>query len=166
MADYYVTKKITALTENSAMADEDLMSLGNGGTASLRKITWANIIKSIKSKLGIGDKSLSGIGDGTITGAISQLNTGKLNFSDILMKTVANPASVTNGYGEGTVSVALSGYKAIGIAGWSISNTYYFPYAVSFNYGEQKITTGIRRISGTNTETVNTYVLILYVKEH
>ena len=32
-------EKITALTENDTMADEDLISLGNGGTASLRKIT-------------------------------------------------------------------------------------------------------------------------------
>lgn len=159
-------EKITALTENDTMADEDLISLGNGGTASLRKITWANIIKSIKSKLGMGDTSLSGIGDGTVTGAISQLNTGKLNFSDILIKTVANPISVSNGYGDSAVSVALSGYKAIGIAGYSISNTYYHPYAASFDYSAQKATLGIRRISGTNTESVNTYVMIMYVKEH
>lgn len=87
-------EKITALTENDTMADEDLISLGNGGTASLRKITWANIIKSIKSKLGMGDTSLSGIGDGTVTGAISQLNT----------KTGSKSLS---GIGDGTVTGAI-----------------------------------------------------------
>lgn len=70
---------ISGLTEGTTMADTDNMVFG--GTDA-KKITWANVLSLIKSKLNIGSTSLSGIGDGTITGAVKQINTDVTDLKD------------------------------------------------------------------------------------
>lgn len=42
-------KRITDLTEKTALADSDLLVVGNGGTSTLRKIKWATILDKLKS---------------------------------------------------------------------------------------------------------------------
>lgn len=51
MADTLTTKKVTELTENTAMSDEDLFMVGSAGTASLRKLKWSNIWNTIKTAI-------------------------------------------------------------------------------------------------------------------
>lgn len=41
------TEKVTDLTANTTAADTDLLIVGNAGTATLRKITFANLRKTI-----------------------------------------------------------------------------------------------------------------------
>ena len=61
------TKLISQLTESTSIADSDNLIVGN---TDAKKITWAQIIALIKTKLNIGSTSIADIGDGTITGAI------------------------------------------------------------------------------------------------
>lgn len=51
MADSFKAKQITSLTENTSMADTDIVPVGNAGTSTLRRIKWANILAAIKSKI-------------------------------------------------------------------------------------------------------------------
>ena len=51
MADTLTTKKVTELTENTAMSDEDLFMVGSAGTASLRRLKWSNIWNTIKTAI-------------------------------------------------------------------------------------------------------------------
>lgn len=51
MADTLTTKKVTELTENTAMSDNDLFMVGSAGTASLRKLKWSNIWNTIKTAI-------------------------------------------------------------------------------------------------------------------
>lgn len=51
MADTLQTKKVTELTENTAMSDNDLFMVGSAGTASLRRIKWSNIWNTIKTAI-------------------------------------------------------------------------------------------------------------------
>lgn len=51
MVDTLQTKKVTDLTENTAMSDEDLFMVGSAGTASLRRLKWSNIWNTIKTAI-------------------------------------------------------------------------------------------------------------------
>lgn len=51
MADSFKAKQITSLTENTSMADTDIVPVGNAGTSTLRRIKWANILSAIKNKI-------------------------------------------------------------------------------------------------------------------
>lgn len=51
MADTLTTKKVTELTENTAMSDDDLFMVGSAGTASLRRLKWSNIWNTIKTAI-------------------------------------------------------------------------------------------------------------------
>lgn len=47
----YQVKKITELSENVAANDTDLYVIGNNGTATMRKVTFANLANWVKAKV-------------------------------------------------------------------------------------------------------------------
>lgn len=73
MADSFVSKLISELTEKTTAADTDLVPVADK-SGNFFKMTW----KKLK-ELMLGTKDISGVGDGTVTGAISELNTKKAN---------------------------------------------------------------------------------------
>ncbi|MDD2958874.1 MAG: hypothetical protein PHR92_10170 [Lachnospiraceae bacterium] len=83
MADTTTTKKVTALTENTAPADTDLFMIGNSGTASLRKIKWSNLLTAIKTKIASWTFGNLGTTDKTLPGAINELNTKIISVEEI-----------------------------------------------------------------------------------
>ena len=69
MADNYVGKLLTELTEKSTATDTDLVPVA-AKTGTLFRMTLAKL-----KEIFLGTKDISGIGDGTVKGAISELNT-------------------------------------------------------------------------------------------
>lgn len=96
MADSFKAKQITSLTENTSMADTDIVPVGNAGTSTLRRIKWANILAAIKSKItswtynfNTSSKTLEGAVN-EMHGDITALNNGlanKLNTADEVFRT-------------------------------------------------------------------------------
>lgn len=87
MADSFKAKQITSLTENTSMADTDIVPVGNAGTSTLRRIKWANILAAIKSKItswtynfNTSSKTLEGAVN-EMHGDITALNNGLSNIS-------------------------------------------------------------------------------------
>lgn len=74
MADNIGGKEITSLPENTAAADEDIMLVGNAGTANLRRITFANIVKAVKGKIANWAFETLTTTDKTLSGAINETN--------------------------------------------------------------------------------------------
>lgn len=106
MAFSGITKFINQLTATESISDTDNLIVGN---TDAKKITWAQIIALIKTKLNIGNTSLDGIGDGTLTGAVAELNSNLMTIdSDTITFTVYGidgkntahgcPISVPDGY--------------------------------------------------------------------
>lgn len=102
MAEVAKTKKVTDLTENTDITDEDLFIAGSAGTASLRKIKWSNIwtkiVSSILNKITANNLITTAAGylldarqGKALDDKISELNT-KITPKDIL-------SQIT--YGEG-----------------------------------------------------------------
>ena len=78
MATSFEPIKFANLTEKTtAPSDADIIVIED--STATKKAKWSNLISWIKSKLNIGSADISGIGDGTITGAVSTLNTKKVN---------------------------------------------------------------------------------------
>ena len=73
MADSFISKLITELTEKTTAADTDLVPIADSN-GNFFKMTWQKM-----KQLLLGTKDISGVGDGTVTGAISELNTKKVN---------------------------------------------------------------------------------------
>ena len=69
MADNYVGKLLTELTEKTTATDTDLVPVA-AKTGTLFRMTLAKL-----KEIFLGTKDISGIGDGTVKGAISELNT-------------------------------------------------------------------------------------------
>ncbi len=69
MADNYVGKLLTELTEKTTATDTDLVPVAEK-TGTLFRMTLAKL-----KEIFLGTKDISGIGDGTVKGAISELNT-------------------------------------------------------------------------------------------
>lgn len=94
MADTLTTKKVTDLTGNSTVSDEDLFMVGNAGTAVLRKVKWSKILEAIleaiKAKILEWAFEKLSTTDKTISGAINELNT----------KTLQNKGNVSNALTE------------------------------------------------------------------
>ena len=94
MAFSGITKFISQLTATESISDTDNLIVGN---TDAKKITWAQIIALIKTKLNIGNTSLDGIGDGTLTGAVAELNSN-------IIPDYSQQTLLLNGNGEHTVS--------------------------------------------------------------
>lgn len=87
MADSFKAKQITSLTENTSMADTDIVPVGNAGTSTLRRIKWANILAAIKSKItswtynfNTSSKTLEGAVN-EMHGDITALNNGLISYT-------------------------------------------------------------------------------------
>ncbi|MDO5539395.1 MAG: hypothetical protein Q4F83_04895 [Eubacteriales bacterium] len=121
MADELTTKKATDLTENTAMSEEDLLIVGNEGTASLRKVKFSNVLTAIKTKLAEWVFDSLPTEDKTITGALNELNTNKADFENNGMKFALK---------DGTIEARLrrvgsAGLYALGIAVETAGKTVY-----------------------------------------
>ncbi len=93
------------------------------------------------------------------------LNTKKIELGDFTVSTLSGTLKYTNGSGNVKINVAKSGYKAIGIAGFSISSTYIAPSAVNLDFDNQKVNISARHINDENASgSVNAYAMVLYVK--
>ncbi len=82
MADSFKAKQITSLTENTSMADTDIVPVGNAGTSTLRRIKWANILEAIKSKITSWTYSFN-TSSKTLEGAVNEMqgNISAINGS-------------------------------------------------------------------------------------
>ena len=106
MADSYTTKKIADLTEKTTADDTDLYVLGNAGTSTMRKITFATLAAKIRDKLTSLTFSTFGTTAKTIPGAVNELNSGKV--SNI------NSAVISNGT-EIPANADLNSYTTVGV---------------------------------------------------
>lgn len=161
MADTLTTKKVTELTENTAMSDEDLFMVGSAGTASLRKLKWSNIWNTIKTailgKLAANNLTTTAAGylldarqGKALDDKISKLNTDKSN--KLMVKSWNYPsANVQN------ASVAVDRYTAIGVVGWYVPNT--SGVFCQLYVSDNKLT-----MASSLTSQVSVRVYILYVK--
>lgn len=77
MPDQYSAKKITELTTKTVSDDTDLYVLGNEGTATMRKITFATIAAAVRDKLTTLTFSSLNTTNKTLPGAVNELNSNK-----------------------------------------------------------------------------------------
>lgn len=137
MADTLTTKKVTELTENTAMSDEDLFMVGSAGTASLRKLKWSNIWNTIKTailgKLAANNLTTTAAGylldarqGKALDDKISKLNTdltGKVIIENITVTIGANTDYSYVPYKTGYVLVAVHGTTFAGIYATGFADT-------------------------------------------
>lgn len=93
MANSLITEAISALQAVTSPADTDLIPVGTGGGATMKKLTFANLVSLLKSKFGIDD----------------------------LTTKVTNPVVVVTG--KGTQSVTVSAHSAVNTANYIVSPT-------------------------------------------
>lgn len=154
MAFSGITKLISQLTATTSISDTDNLIVGN---TDAKKITWAQIIALIKTKLNIGNEDISGIGDGTITGALAGLN-GKIKTQSFAGR-VNLPSK-----GEGHVDMGRlnipTGYTYIGVI--SKDSDYGDQFLCSFQrYGDHIYVVVRNKFAGTLTGDVSCTALFL-----
>ena len=82
-----------------------------------------------------------------------------------LVRQVSAAVTQSHGYGERLISLSYSGYKALGVVGYSISSTYHAMYKMNFDSSKQTVTVGIRHVNDTSASgSINVYLQVLYVK--
>ena len=82
-----------------------------------------------------------------------------------LVRQVSVAVTQSHGYGERLISLSYSGYKALGVVGYSISSTYHAMYKMNFDSSKQTVTVGIRHVNDTSASgSINVYLQVLYVK--
>ena len=82
-----------------------------------------------------------------------------------LVRQVSVAVTQSHGYGERLISLSYSGYKALGVVGYSISSTYHAMYKMNFDSSKQTVTVGIRHVNDTSASgNINVYLQVLYVK--
>lgn len=96
---------------------------------------------------------------------INSLNMNKIAKGDLIVRQVSGTVSQSNGYGARQISLSYSGYKALGVVGYSVSSTYHAVYQMNFNSSAQTVTVGIRHVNDTSSSgNANVYLQVLYVK--
>lgn len=91
----------------------------------------------------------------------SSSSTGSM----FLVRQVSGTVTQSHGYGERLISLSYSGYKALGVVGYSISSTYLAMYKMNFDSSKQTVTVGIRHVNDTSASgSINVYCQVLYVK--
>lgn len=81
-----------------------------------------------------------------------------------LVRQVSVAVTQSHGYGERLISLSYSGYKALGVVGYSISSTYHAMYKMNFDSSKQTVTVGIRHVNDTSASaSINVYLQVLYV---
>ena len=93
MANSFTTEALSTLASVATPADTDLLPVGTGGGNVLKKLTWSNLVTTLKSALGIE----------TINSAI----TGMLALATISTVTV-NAGTVEAGRFSGTKSATFT----------------------------------------------------------
>lgn len=82
-----------------------------------------------------------------------------------LVRQVSAAVTQSHGYGARLISLSYSGYKALGVVGYSTSSTYHAMYQMNFNSSAQTVTVGIRHVNDTSASgNINVYLQVLYVK--
>ena len=82
-----------------------------------------------------------------------------------LVRQVSGTVTQSHGYGERLISLSYSGYKALGVVGYTISSTYQAMYRMNFNSSAQTVNVGIRHVNDTSASgNINVYLQVLYVK--
>ena len=71
--------------------------------------------------------------------------------------------SMSNEYGEATISCSKAGYKCLGMVGYQINNTYCYMYMALHDSNTENIKIGIR---GTTSQNPTVYVRLLYIREN
>lgn len=87
------TEALSTLVSVTTLADTDLLPVGTGGGAIMKKLTFANLVSSLKSKLGI----------------------------DELITKATNPVVIVTG--KGTQSVTVSAHSAVNTTNYIASPT-------------------------------------------
>nr|DAV21407.1 MAG TPA: hypothetical protein [Caudoviricetes sp.] len=85
------TEALSTLASVTTPADTDLLPVGTGGGAIMKKLTFANLVSSLKSKLGI----------------------------DELITKATNPVVIVTG--KGTQSVTVSAHSAVNTTNYIVS---------------------------------------------
>lgn len=93
MANSLITEAISALQAVTSPTDTDLIPVGTGGGAAMKKLTFANLVSSLRSKLGI-----------------DELTTKATNLVVIVI-------------GKGTQSATVSAHSAVNTTSYIVSPT-------------------------------------------
>lgn len=73
LAETIETKKVTDLTEKTSPVDADLFTVGDDGTATLKKIKWSNLLTAIKKKIAEWTFDTLNTTDKTLPGGLNEL---------------------------------------------------------------------------------------------
>lgn len=120
MSDNYSVKKITELTAKTSADDSDIYVLGNAGSATMRRITFANLASAIKEKLKTLTVSTLNTSNKTLPGAINELNSNKVDKgTDVTLARISASASlsqymnirVTSSFGDYTLIVGTNSIR-------------------------------------------------------
>lgn len=159
MADtQYTGKKITALQENTTAADNDLYVIGNAGSATMRKFTFANLANAVRDKLktlqfNSGTNALTTTNK-TLPGAINELNTKS-------QRTLINVAAGTSqSYNFQFTSILYTGHNSVaGLRGvYILSNGTVNPVIPATNY---TVAVSGMTVTITNTGSAGTVVGVM-----
>ena len=119
MADSYNVKKITELAAKSASDDTDLYVVGNQGTATMRKISFATIAAAVRDKLTSLTFPSLNTSNKTLPGAVNELNSKLSPLFKVKTYTYSGTVAANGAF---TIdqnmfnASAPSGYTALGIA--------------------------------------------------
>lgn len=103
MTEEIKVKKITDLTENGEISDEDLFMAGASGTASLRRIAWKTIWSKIKTSIAnmVVQNATTAATDKLVSAAVAKDLQDQITEqnTNLTKKTITDlTESVTSGY--------------------------------------------------------------------
>ena len=107
------TRKIADLTQATTASDADLMVIQD--TSKTKKITFATLLTSIKSKLGVGTAANLNTTSKELVGAINEINTNLAVSGETIPNTVCPSSALFN---AGKVHTYVTG----GMAKVSLNN--------------------------------------------
>lgn len=88
------------------------------------------------------------------------------NLDNLATKAINIQATFSNGYCNLTHSIAIDGFDAVALAGFSAGSTYIFPSKLWLNTGTQEINLCMRVYNGdtyNDTVTINIYLICIPV---
>lgn len=115
MADSFKAKQITSLTENTSMADTDIVPVGNAGTSTLRRIKWANILEAIKSKITSWTYSFN-TSSKTLEGAVNEMQ-GNISAINGSLSNISGTATPVGIFKNQSISY-MRGGRIVVVTGW------------------------------------------------
>lgn len=106
MAEEFTPKKVRNLSENTEPADADVFLFGSGGSNTIKKIRWSNIVKKLRNILFANNLTTTATGYGldarqgkALKDQIDTLNTkiGNFQILNIQELWVDAPSAAANG---------------------------------------------------------------------